>query len=68
MLHVCDGVIYLRSSKGTTPSLNVKAGNNVFYGNISTSTKNMSDGITQKLKISNGTTTYYVHDDSVGGG
>lgn len=63
--HAGDGVLYLRSVKKTTPSLNVKIGGTTFYGNMSTSVKNMSDGVSKKLKVKNGNTTYHVYDDSV---
>ena len=56
--------VYLRSDKKTTPSLNVKIGNTIFYGNMSTNATNMSDGITQKLKMKYNNTTYSVYDDS----
>ena len=63
--HAGDGILYLRSVKKTTPSLNVRIGNAVFYGNMSTLEKVMSAGSTRKLKINNGGTIYHVHDDSV---
>ena len=63
--HAGDGILYLRSTKKTNPSLNVKVGSTTFYGNMSTSSKNMSDGTTKKLKVKNNGTTYWVHDDSV---
>ena len=63
--HAGDGILYLRSVKKTTPSLNVRIGNAVFYGNMSTLENIMSAGSTRKLKINNGGTIYHVHDDSV---
>ncbi len=53
-----DSKLYLRSTKKTTPSLNVKIGDKTFYGNMSTSTKG-------KLRIKKDATTYSVHDDSM---
>ena len=64
-LHAGDGVLYLRSVKKGTPALNVKVGGTTFYGIMSTTQKNMSDGVTKKLKVKNSGTTYWVHDDSV---
>ncbi len=58
VLHVGDTKLYLRSTKKTTPSLNVKIGNTTFYGNMSTATKGT-------LRINSGGTKYSVHDDSM---
>ncbi len=63
--HAGDGVLYLRSTKKTDLALNVRVGDAIFYGNMSTSEKNMSDGTTRKLKIKHGDTVYHVYDDSV---
>jgi len=64
ILHVGANHLYLRSDKKTTPSLNVKIGDTVFYGNMATSNVNMSDGVSNSLKMKYGSTTYSVHDDS----
>jgi hypothetical protein len=64
ILHVGENHLYLRSDKKTTPSLNVKIGDTVFYGNMATSNKNMSNGVNKSLKMKYGNTTYSVHDDS----
>ena len=58
ILHVGNNKIYLRSEKKTTPSLNVKIGNLTLYGNMSTS-------VDAPLKITSGSTTYSVYDDSM---
>ena len=63
--HAGEGMLYLRSTKKTNPSLNVKVGGTVFYGNMEETEKNMSDGVSKKLKVKDGGTVYYVHDDSV---
>ena len=68
ILHVGANHVYLRSVKKTTPSLNVKIGDTVFYGNMSTTATNMSDGISQKLKMKYGNATYSVYDDSARNG
>lgn len=64
ILHIGGNRVYLRSDKKTTPSLNVKIGNTTFYGNMSTTQTNMSDGIAQKLKLKYNNTAYSVYDDS----
>ncbi len=58
IMHFGDSKLYLRSTKKTTPSLNVKVGDKTYYGNMSTSTKG-------KLRIKKDATTYSVHDDSM---
>lgn len=58
ILHVGNNKIYLRSKKKTTPSLNIKIGSTTFYGNMSTS-------VDAPLKITSGSTTYSVYDDSM---
>ena len=66
IFHADAGTLYLRSVKKTDPSLNVKIDGKTFYGNMSTSAKNMSAGTSKQLKVKSGGTTYYVHDDSTG--
>ena len=56
-LHAGDNVIYLRSEKRTTPSLNVKVGDKVFYGNL-------GDVIANSLRVKNGTKNYSVVNDN----
>ncbi len=56
-LHAGDNVIYLRSEKRTTPSLNVKVGDKVFYGNL-------GDVIANSLRVKNGTMNYSVVNDN----
>ena len=58
VLNVGDEKIYLRSTKKTTPSLNISINGDVFYGNMSTVTKG-------SLRINSGGTTYSVYDDSM---
>ena len=67
IFHASDGTLYLRSTKRTTPSLNVKIGNTTYYGNMSTVERNMSTGTSRKMKFKSGGTTYYMYDDSIGG-
>ena len=58
VLNVGDEKIYLRSTKKTTPSLNISINGDVFYGNMST-----TDG-GSSLRINSGGTVYSVYDDS----
>ena len=58
VLNIGDEKIYLRSTKKTTPSLNISINGDVFYGNMSTATKG-------SLRINSGGTTYSVYDDSM---
>ena len=58
VLNVGDEKIYLRSTKKTTPSLNISINGDVFYGNMSTATRGA-------LRINSGGTTYSVYDDSM---
>ena len=64
ILHVGENHVYLRSGEKTHPSLHVKIGNTVFYGNMSTTMTNMSDGVNHKLKMKYNNATYSVYDDS----
>ena len=59
ILHFGNDKLYLRSGKKTTPSLNVKIGDNTYYGNMTAGTGK------GKLRLKSGTTTYSVHDDSM---
>ncbi|MBO4672378.1 MAG: hypothetical protein J5608_01860, partial [Alphaproteobacteria bacterium] len=65
ILHIGDQSMYLRSTKQTTPSLNAKIGDAVFYGNMTTSDVPMTNGTTKKLKLRYNDTTYSVYDDTV---
>lgn len=56
-LHAGNNVIYLRSQKRTTPSLNVKVGDKMFYGNL-------GDVIANSLRVKNGTKNYSVVNDN----
>lgn len=59
VMHMGEDKLYLRSTKKTTPSLNVKVGDTTYYGNMTSGTTN------GKLRVKSGTTTYSVHDDSM---
>ena len=58
ILHAGEHTIYLRSTKKTTPSLNVDINGTVFYGNM---TQGTSRG---KFRVNNGGTVYSVHNDA----
>ena len=65
VLNVDGEKLYLRSTKKTEHALHVRVGEDVFYGNMDTSSKVISEGATNKLRIRYNDTVYYVHDDSV---
>ena len=68
ILHIGDEVVYLRSTKKTTPSLNVDIDNDGepdFFGNVTPLDVPMTRGTERKLKVSYDNTTYSVYDDSV---
>ena len=64
ILHVGDNHLYLRSAIKTQPSLHVKIGNTVLYGNMADTIVNMSDNIDHSLKMKFDNTVYSVYDDS----
>ena len=64
ILHIGESV-YLRGTKQTTPSLNVKIGDSVFYGNMTTLDVPMTNGTNRKLKLRYNGATYSVYDDTV---
>ena len=68
ILHIGDNVVYLRSSKKTTPALHIDIDNDGvadFFGNVITLDVPMTNGTQRKLKLSYGGQTYSVYDDSV---
>ena len=65
ILHIGENVIYMRSTRKTIPSFNIKVGNDIFYGNMTTADVPMSATATQKLKVILGDTIYSVYDDTV---
>ena len=64
ILHISNDVIYLKSTKLTTPSLNVGMDNGVFYVNMTTTPTHMNNATEHYLKIEYGGTVYYVCDDT----
>jgi len=65
ILHIGEDMLYLRSVKQTIPSLNVKIGNNVYYGNMTINDVPMNTNTERKLKLRFNDITYSVYDDTV---
>ena len=65
ILHIGEDMLYLRSVKQTTPSLNVKIGNDIFYGNMTINDVPMNTNTERKLKLRFNDITYSVYDDTV---
>ncbi|MBQ0013374.1 MAG: hypothetical protein KBS86_02280, partial [Proteobacteria bacterium] len=66
-LHLGDNVLYLRTTQKTTPSLKVDTDNDGtpnLFGNMSTTSHKMSDGVTKSYKSTYNGSTYYIYDDS----
>ncbi|MBO5833437.1 MAG: hypothetical protein J6R22_00560, partial [Alphaproteobacteria bacterium] len=64
VMNVGGKKLYLRSDKKTDLALNVLLDGAVYYGNMSTADKYMSDGVDKKLKLNVNGKTYSVYDDS----
>ena len=67
VLHIGDDVVYLKSTKLTTPSLNVGMDGDVFYANMTTVPTPMNANTEHYLKIEYDGMIYYVCDDSTYG-
>ena len=66
ILHVGDSKVYLKSTKQTTPSLNIKIGNDVFYANMTTTRTRMSKDSSHYLHVKTADNIhYYVCDDTI---
>ncbi len=65
ILHINNNNIYLKSTKQTTPSLNIKIDNDIFYANMTTIPTTINNSTEQYLKIKQGDTIYYVCDDTI---
>ncbi|MBR5354951.1 MAG: hypothetical protein IK122_02400, partial [Alphaproteobacteria bacterium] len=63
-LHVGDDVVYMRSTKLTTPSLNVQIGNDRFYINMTTTRTKMNKDSDRYFHIDWGNNHYYMCDDT----
>ena len=64
ILHVGNDNVYLRSNKLTTPSLNIKIGNDVFYANMTTIPTKMNKDSAHYLRVQWDNNDYYVCDDT----
>ena len=67
VLHIGDDVIYLKSTKLTTPSLNVGMDDGIFYANMTTTPTPMNNATEHVLKIEYDGVVYYVCDDTTYG-
>ena len=65
ILHVGNEVLYLSSTKTTTPSLNVAYGDNVYYANATITPTTMTAGSEQYLKTIYNNIVYYICDDTI---
>ena len=66
ILHVGDSNVYLKSTKQTTPSLNIRIGNNVFYANMTTVRTRMNKDSSHYLHVKTADNIhYYVCDDTI---
>jgi hypothetical protein len=68
ILHIGDNIVYLHSTKKTTPALHVdidQDGTADFFGNMTTLDVPMTRGTERKLKLQYDGVTYSVYDDSV---
>lgn len=65
ILHIGNDIVYLHSVKKTTPSLNAKIGNDIFYGNMTTADVVMNASTTHKLQVRYNDTVYSIYDDTV---
>ena len=68
ILHIGNNVLYLRSVKITTPSLNIDIdGDGVadFFGNMTTSDVYMHNGADKKFKVQYNGRAYTVYDDTI---
>ena len=64
ILHIDNDVVYLKSTKLTTPSLNVGMDDGVFYANMTTIPTRMNNATERYLKIEYDGIIYYVCDDT----
>ena len=67
ILHIGDDVVYLKSTKLTTPSLNVGMDDGIFYANMTTTPTRMNNTTDHYLKIEYDGVVYYVCDDTTYG-
>ena len=65
ILHVGDSVVYLRSAKAVTPSLNVRVDNGVYYASMANVAINMNVDTDLKLRIKYNDIDYSVYDETM---
>jgi hypothetical protein len=65
ILHVGNDVVYMKSVKTTTPSLNTKINNEIFYTNMTTTPTYMNKDSTHYFKTIYNDTVYYICDDTI---
>ncbi len=64
LLHVGNDVVYLRSQKVTTPSLNFRIGDDVFYANMTTVRTKMNKDSEHYFHARKENDEYYICDDT----
>ena len=64
VLHIGNEVVYMKSTKTTTPSLNIKIGNDIFYANMTTTPTYINKDSTHYFKTIYNNTVYYICDDT----
>jgi hypothetical protein len=64
ILHVGNDNVYLKSTKQTTPSLNIRIGNDIFYANMTTVRTTMNKDSSHYFHVQWGNNDYYVCDDT----
>ncbi len=64
ILHIGEDVVYLKSEKLTTPSLNIGMDDGIFYANMTTEPTLMNRDSEHYLKLEFNNTVYYVCDDT----
>jgi len=67
ILHVGDSNVYLKSTKQTTPSFNVKIGNDIFYANMTTVPTKMNKDSSRYFRAQWDNNSYYICDDTTCG-
>jgi hypothetical protein len=67
ILHVGNDNIYLKSTKRTTPSLNIRIGNDIFYANMTTTRTRMNKDTIHYFHVQWSNNDYYVCDDTTCG-
>ena len=64
ILHIGNETVYVKSTKQTTPSLNVQIGNDTFYANMTEARTLMNKDSERYLRVQWGNNDYYVCDDT----